>query len=70
MTNLDQPEPLLFDVAEAARLLGVCVSTLRRETMIGRMPCARVGGGGRAIRYSLDHVAEYIRRCTDDGRAA
>lgn len=65
-----QIEPLLFDVAYAALLLGVCVSTLRRETMIGRMPCARVGPGGRAIRYSLAHVREYIRRCDDDGRAA
>lgn len=66
----NQPIPLLFDVNHAALLLGVCVKTLRRETMIGRMPCARVGPGGRAIRYSLDHVREYIRRCDDDGRAA
>jgi DNA-binding transcriptional MerR regulator len=71
MPPLDQrPEPLLFDAVRATQLLGVSVKTVRRETMIGRLPCARVGVGGRSIRYSHEHIAEYIRRCTDVGRPA
>jgi excisionase family DNA binding protein len=63
-----QPTPLLFSVDRAAQLLGISVKTVRRETTIGRLPCARVGS--RTIRYSQEHIDEYIRRCTDDGRAA
>lgn len=69
MPNHDpQPVPLLFDAAHAALLLGVCVNTVRRETIIGRLPCARIGLGSRAIRYNLAMLDEFIRRCHDDGR--
>jgi predicted DNA-binding transcriptional regulator AlpA len=61
---------MLFDATRTAQLLGISVKTVRRETTIGRLPCARIGLGSRAIRYNLQMLDEYIRRCTDDGRAA
>ena len=59
------PVPLLFGIDRAAELLGLGVKTLRRELAMGRLPCARLGAGGGSIRFTHEHLAEYVRRATN-----
>lgn len=63
-------EPLLFNIAKAAQLLGISEVTVRRETTLGHLTCVRVGVGQRTIRFTRAHIDEYIDRRTDDGTLA
>jgi excisionase family DNA binding protein len=58
--NLPQlREPLLVDVKEAARLLGVSDRTVWSVTAPrGTLPCVRVGG---RVLYSPDTLREWVR---------
>ena len=54
----DGPDDRLVDVTVAAERVGVSVSTLRRMTRDGRVPCHRIG---RSVRYRLDDLKEFAR---------
>ena len=49
---------LLFTRGEAARYLGISVSTLKRRTLDGTYPCRRVGP--RLVRYSMSDLAAIV----------
>lgn len=48
------PEPLVLTPPEAAKALGISVSTLARLTKQGRIPCRRISR--RLIRYSIEDI--------------
>jgi excisionase family DNA binding protein len=57
-----QPEPLLVDLAEAARLLGLSTRTLRRMSAEGTLPGA-VHIGRRLLFRRVDLAAWVARGC-------
>lgn len=50
----------LMTEAEAASLLRVSLTTIRRWRREGRGPAYRKLGGGRAVRYRPDDIADFI----------
>ncbi len=54
--------PLLISGREAAKLLSVCERTLYTLTKAGEIPAVRIG---RAVRYSMDDLKEWIRRASE-----
>jgi excisionase family DNA binding protein len=59
MTNDGADEPRFVDAANAARILGVTVKTIRKEAAAGRIPAVRVG---REWRFLLDDLRNLTRR--------
>jgi excisionase family DNA binding protein len=53
---------LLVSPREAARLLSVCERTIYTLTKAGEIPAVRIG---RAVRYSMDDLKEWIRRASE-----
>ncbi|MHC4519043.1 MAG: helix-turn-helix domain-containing protein [Planctomycetota bacterium] len=51
-------EPLLLSPRQAAQALGVCEKTVYNLTRSGELPVVRLG---RAVRYSLGDLREWIR---------
>jgi excisionase family DNA binding protein len=60
------PAVLLVDSREGARLLGIGARTLWRLTDRGEIPCVRIG---RAVRYSVQALREWIARTEQGGPA-
>jgi excisionase family DNA binding protein len=60
MSASSQTEPLLIDVARAAALVGVGVSTIRRWTADG-LPFIRGGPGGKKL-YARRDLERWIER--------
>ncbi len=53
-----KPSPLrLFDPKWVAELLGISLSTVRREIRLRRLPCHRIG---RAVRVSAADLEAYL----------
>ena len=52
------PEPLLMTAAQAAERLGVSLTTVRRATRAGHLPCRRIGEWG--IRYTLADLEGWV----------
>ena len=48
-----------FNSVEAARILGVNVSSIKRWTDEGTLECVKTGGGHR--KFTLQHLANYLR---------
>lgn len=62
---------LLVMEDEAAEILGIRLSSLRRLRESGEMPFVRLPGRGkkpRSIRYSRDHLKAWIDQHTEYGR--
>ncbi|MDZ4847765.1 MAG: helix-turn-helix domain-containing protein [Pirellulaceae bacterium] len=57
MTLSRAQEPLLVDAREAARMMGISTRTLWTLANMRTIPSIRIG---RARRYSLDDLREYI----------
>jgi len=45
---------------EAAAMLDIHVRTLDRLILYGRLPCVRIGVGGRTVKVARNDVAKYI----------
>jgi DNA-binding transcriptional MerR regulator len=60
MSVSSQSEPLLFDIAYAANVVGVSVSTIRHWTSDG-LPFVRGGPGGKKL-YSRRDLERFIER--------
>ena len=54
-----EPEPLLLEPREAARMLRISERTLSTFTANGTLPVTRIG---RSVRYSPDALREWIAR--------
>lgn len=54
-------EPKLYSTRETAERLGVSTRTLWTLTNIGEISSVRIG---RAVRYSVQHIQEFIDRNT------
>ena len=52
-------EPLVVDATEAAKMLSIGKRKLWSETNCGNIPCVRIG---RAVRYSVEALREYVRK--------
>jgi excisionase family DNA binding protein len=52
-------ERLLLSPREAAKALSICEKTLWTITQGGKIPVVRIG---RAVRYPVDGLQEWIRR--------
>ena len=52
-------EPLLYTPKQVAGLLQVSLTTIRRWTADGQLPCLKIGGG---IRYRPRDVRAFIDR--------
>lgn len=63
--KLQPPEALLVSAREAARRLGISTRTLWTLSNMGAMPSIRIG---RAVRYSLDDLRDYIDAQRTGGR--
>lgn len=50
---------LLLSSREAAKTLNICERTLYSLTKAGELPVVRIG---RAVRYSLDDLKDWIRK--------
>lgn len=50
----------MFRVSDVAKRLGVSKSTIYALTASGRLRCARIGIGRGAIRYTEQHIEEFI----------
>jgi excisionase family DNA binding protein len=61
------PSPLLLTPAEAARMLAVSPRTLWGLTAAGEVPAVRIG---RAVRYAVADLREYVERLRERGRQA
>lgn len=55
-------DQLLLSPREAAKALSVCEKTLYNLTKRGELPVVRLG---RAVRYSLDDLREWVRRASE-----
>jgi len=53
---------------EAANILGVNVSTIKRWTDSGRLNCIQTAGGHR--KFLMKHINEYLKSNSDDSRKA
>lgn len=51
--------PKYFNSSEAANILGVNVSTIKRWTDDGRLKCIKTAGGHR--KFAISHLAEFIQ---------
>ena len=51
---------------EAANLLGVNVSTIKRWTDSGKLNCIQTAGGHR--KFLMKHINEYLKKHTEDGK--
>lgn len=63
-TSTPQAPPLLFDVHEAGRRLGVHPETVARLCRRGEIGCVKIG---RAIRLSAAHLEAFIAERTTGG---
>ena len=54
--------PLLLSPREAAKTLSICERTLYSLTKAGEIPVVRIG---RAVRYSLDDLKQWIKRTSE-----
>ena len=59
----------LVNAAEAARMLGLKVATIRKLTYTRELPCVRPTGR-RCVRYRVADLLELIRRRTQPERVA
>ena len=50
----------LVSRAEAANMLSVSVRTLSRLILYGRIPCIRMGVGGRTVKLAVSDIEKYI----------
>lgn len=50
---------LVVDVKEAARMLGICTKTLRREVNRGELAAVRIG---KAVRIRVAELHAYLKR--------
>ncbi|HLX63351.1 MAG TPA: helix-turn-helix domain-containing protein [Planctomycetota bacterium] len=57
---VQRPPPMAVDIVEAARLLGVCDDTIRREVDRGELKASRVG---RVWRIRVSELDAYLKRC-------
>lgn len=57
---VQKPMPLAVDIVEAARLLGVCDDTIRKEVDRGELKASRVG---RVWRIRVSELDAYLKRC-------
>jgi len=57
--EMTPPPRLGLSISEAARVLGVSLSTLRRWSDAGELPSYRTPGGQR--RYSREHLEDFMR---------
>jgi excisionase family DNA binding protein len=61
-----EPEPLLLEPREAARMLRISERTLNTYTMNGTLPVTRIG---RSVRYSPDALRAWIAKQEGGGAA-
>lgn len=54
-----QIERLLLTPREAAESMGICERTLYELTRQGKLPVIRIG---RAVRYSVDDIRDWIKK--------
>ena len=52
-----------YNTEEAARILGVNVSTIKRWSSAGKLKCIRTAGGHR--KFEMQHLVEFVERNTD-----
>ena len=57
------PFRLLLSVREAATAMGICEKTLWTLTQTGEIPVIRIG---RAVRYPVDGLREWIQKKSED----
>ncbi len=62
---LHRDEVLLVDAGEAARILSIGKRKLWSETNCGNIPSVRIG---RAVRYSVESLREYVRQQSTGSR--
>jgi excisionase family DNA binding protein len=60
MLNKLSESILAVDLPEAARMLSVCVKTLRREICRGTLKALRIG---RVWRIRMTELEAYLKRC-------
>lgn len=58
MTHEQPPERLAYSIAEAAQLLGVSESTVKRLLASGKLAAVKVGGHRRISRTELYRLLE------------
>jgi excisionase family DNA binding protein len=61
-TSVTDKERLLLSPRDAAKALSICERTLFSLTKSGEIPVIRIG---RAVRYSLDDLKEWIRDASE-----
>ena len=66
LTTTSDTLPQLINETLAACILGLKVSTLRKWRVLGRGPVYRKPGG-KAIRYAVSDLNEWIRKCECGG---
>ena len=66
MAVSSQSEPLLFDIARAANIVGVSPSTIRHWTSDG-LPFVRGGPGGKKL-YSRRDLERFIERLKENAQ--
>jgi excisionase family DNA binding protein len=57
--DTQQPSPDVLTQAQAAAYLGISVELLRKETLAGRVPAARLGRRWRYSRAALDELLRH-----------
>ncbi|MBN2013254.1 helix-turn-helix domain-containing protein [candidate division KSB1 bacterium] len=50
----------LFNSVDAAKILGVNVSTIKRWTDEGKLPCIKTAGGHR--KFQMEHLAQFLEQ--------
>lgn len=68
MSTTKTASRLGLSTSEAARHLGVSLSTVRRWSDLGHLQGYRTPGGQR--RFSVEQLDEFVQGLRDEGRAA
>ncbi len=50
-----------INIKELAKVLGVCVKTVRRRIDDGKIPAIQTGGKRKALRFDLDEVMRAVK---------
>ncbi len=61
-TPSDLPIAPLLTASEVAAILRVSAATVYAQALAGTLGCVRLGESGGAVRFTREHVEEYLSR--------